>query len=508
MILEKNKEILKNASKLSFFILLNKPIGFLRDILQARYFGLGILSDAYIIAWRIPNVFRRIFGEGLLNNVLLPDLIKIEKREGMQQVNKVVSLILIVIQIIITIICFIIAYKSRAIVTLLSPGALDRISCSAEMLEILSFFTFFMSFSSILGISVQLHKNFYIGPQSQFILNIIFCCQLYYGKLYQWSYMTMSGLIVFNGFIVLFVHLLTFFYYNFYFCQPDKKSLQYTFIFLKKFFTALLGNLLLESNSFFGLSISSYLPAGRLSLFELLLTIIRLPQQAFGSSVASTMNVDIIHAINENNDEAKKIPGMVYPVFMLFFYISLFISMSIYIFSDLFFTLFFYLSNISEIFIPQSGHLLLIMSLSLFPAFINRILLNIYYAKEKIMLTTGITFLVSIFYTFFISYTINHYQLYALAIGYCLSDWMRSIIFSLILYKKYNIIFIDKKQIMCIKKELIRVIFYFVLFKSYEYIIYFFIVNMFLFKNEIISFLAILLSIISYYVFNKIYMIK
>ena len=43
-----------------------------------KYFGLTVLGDAYVIAWRIPNVLRRIFSEGLMTSVLLPYLLKIK----------------------------------------------------------------------------------------------------------------------------------------------------------------------------------------------------------------------------------------------------------------------------------------------------------------------------------------------------------------------------------------------------------------------------------------------
>jgi putative peptidoglycan lipid II flippase len=479
--------------------------------LQTRYFRLGIISDAYLIAWRIPNVFRRIFGEGLLNNVLLPILVKIEKEETNETLNKTISTIIIFLQILITLICFIVAYNSTKIITLLSPGAIERICYSSDMLQILIFFTFFMSFSSILGVSAQLHKNFYVGPQSQFILNLFFCIELYFAKLFNLNYIQMSMLILGNGIIILGFHLIFFFYYNFYFCIANKKSFKYTVIFFKKFFTALIGNILLESNSFLGLSISSYLQPGFLSLFEVIITLIRLPQQVFGSAIASTINIDIINTINEDNNlnnNSKPISNLIFPIIKFFLYLSIFISLSIYTFSDIFFNIFFYFTNININYIQLSSHLLFIMSLSLFPAFINRILLNIYYAKERILLSTIITLFTSIFYTFFISNTIQAYQLYALAFGYFLSDWIRFFLFYIILHTKYNIKIINNSY----KKEIINIMklifIFFIIFCLLQLFFSVLITKIFIFKKQIIILSNILFCSLIYWFFTTKHNIK
>lgn len=500
MITEKDKDLITRSSLLSFFILLNKPIGFLRDILQTRYFGLGLLSDSYIIAWRIPNVFRRIFGEGLLNNVLLPDLVKIEKEEGLETVNKVVSLIIIIMQCIITIICILISYYSYDIITLLSPGALTRIACSSQMLRILSFFTFFMSLSSILGVTVQLRKNFYVGPQSQFILNLLFCLELYCAQKYSWSYITISFLIVANGIAILLIHLLTFFYYNFYFCIPNKKSIFHSFIFFKKFFLALISSLLLESNSFLSISISSYLKPGLLSLFELLLTLIRVPQQIFGSSLASTINIEIINLIHDKSDE---LPDRLYPIFKFFLLLSGAILFCVYAFSDIFFNLFFYFANIDYQLISISSNLLLIMAASLFPALCNKILLNMYYAYEKILLSTFITFFVTICYNFFLFFCISKYQLYAFAIGYFLSDWLRFFILYYILYRYHNFNILSKNKIQNIKKFILYFVFLLMLFLIIEKTLSIFILKEFIFKQQILIFVALFFTYLSYIFINN-----
>lgn len=456
MISHKGKEILKKTSKLSFFILLNKPIGFIRDILHTRYFGLGYLADAYTVAWRIPNIFRRIFGEGLLSSTLLPDLVKIEKNEKKEILEEVLTVITFIMQIVITIICFIISYYSTSIITFLSPGALERIVHAGSMLKILSFFTFFMTFSAILGTAVQLKKNFYIGSQSQFILNIFLCIEYFYAQKYNLSYSKIMWLITGNGFLILFIHFIVFYYYGFQFKFPSQKSIKYSLSFLNKFFVALTSAILLEGNTFINISISSYLIPGMLSLIELLHTLIRLPLQIIGSSIGTTSNLDIIKCIQNNDFNEMKYIGS--SIAQIFFIISCLTTGAIYFFGDYFFIIFFYLTNLLKVKVTEVSFLFFLLSFALFPALANKIINNIFYAKEKIFITVIVYLGVNILQNIILTFFVIKYQSIAVIGIYVFIEWVRFFIlyyyvtrvFKIPLHNKINFHEIIKKLIFII----------------------------------------------------------
>ncbi len=52
--------------------LLSRVLGFVRDILFAWAFGAGWVADAFNVAFRFPNLFRRLFGEGAFNSAFIP----------------------------------------------------------------------------------------------------------------------------------------------------------------------------------------------------------------------------------------------------------------------------------------------------------------------------------------------------------------------------------------------------------------------------------------------------
>ena len=64
--------LFRSLFTVSGFTLLSRIMGLLRDIIFASYFGAGAAMDAFSVAFRIPNLFRRFFGEGAFNQAFVP----------------------------------------------------------------------------------------------------------------------------------------------------------------------------------------------------------------------------------------------------------------------------------------------------------------------------------------------------------------------------------------------------------------------------------------------------
>ena len=74
--------VTKAAGVVSSATLLSRILGFVRDIVIARYFGAGLCSDAFFVAFRIPNLFRRLFAEGSLSISFIPVFCGIPRKKG------------------------------------------------------------------------------------------------------------------------------------------------------------------------------------------------------------------------------------------------------------------------------------------------------------------------------------------------------------------------------------------------------------------------------------------
>ena len=73
--------LLSSATVFSFFTLISRFLGYIRDILIAFFLGASIYADAFFVAFRLPNTFRRLFAEGTFNAAFIPSYTK-EKIKG------------------------------------------------------------------------------------------------------------------------------------------------------------------------------------------------------------------------------------------------------------------------------------------------------------------------------------------------------------------------------------------------------------------------------------------
>lgn len=94
----KNRNVLRSAGIIGGFTALSRTLGMVRDIFIAFYFGTSLLASAFLVAFTLPNLFRRLFGEGALSSAFVPVFIETRKQEGEAAAwtlaNRIISLAL------------------------------------------------------------------------------------------------------------------------------------------------------------------------------------------------------------------------------------------------------------------------------------------------------------------------------------------------------------------------------------------------------------------------------
>ena len=80
--------LLKSAATVSGFTLLSRVLGFVRDILLAALLGAGAVAEAFAVAFRFPNLFRRFFGEGAFNAAFVPLFARRLQGEGQEPARR------------------------------------------------------------------------------------------------------------------------------------------------------------------------------------------------------------------------------------------------------------------------------------------------------------------------------------------------------------------------------------------------------------------------------------
>jgi putative peptidoglycan lipid II flippase len=96
-----NKMLVKNAGKTAFGTILSRILGYIRDMLVANLFGVSMYADAFYAAFRIPNLFRRLFGEGSFSAAFVPVLSEYlhakKKTEAQEFLNAVFTVLLLIL---------------------------------------------------------------------------------------------------------------------------------------------------------------------------------------------------------------------------------------------------------------------------------------------------------------------------------------------------------------------------------------------------------------------------
>jgi len=102
--------------------MLSRIFGFIRDVIVARFFGAGLATDAFFVAFRIPNLLRRLFAEGSLTIAFVPvftEYLKTKSREDSFELARVAFTLLSAILVSSRLRA---SFFSPAIVTVMAPG--------------------------------------------------------------------------------------------------------------------------------------------------------------------------------------------------------------------------------------------------------------------------------------------------------------------------------------------------------------------------------------------------
>lgn len=124
--MESNKKISKAAGTVSGMTLLSRIFGFLRDMVIAMAFGSSASADAFFVAFRIPNMQRRILGEGAVTAAFIPVFTETLTQKGESAAWKLTANLFNILLVILSAVSLLILVFSPAVITVFAPGFLDE----------------------------------------------------------------------------------------------------------------------------------------------------------------------------------------------------------------------------------------------------------------------------------------------------------------------------------------------------------------------------------------------
>ena len=172
--------LLSSASIFSFFTLISRILGYLRDILIAMFLGASIFADAFFVAFRLPNTFRRLFAEGTFNAAFIPSYTsaKIEnEKKGKKFADDVLSSLLLILLFIVTIV----EIFTPNLIYIIAPGFLGdqtKFSLAVELTRVTFPFLLFVSLSSFFAGILNSNNKFAAAAAAPIILNVVLIISL------------------------------------------------------------------------------------------------------------------------------------------------------------------------------------------------------------------------------------------------------------------------------------------------------------------------------------------
>ena len=118
----KQTSVARSAGIVSIAVMFSRVLGLLREVIFARYFGAGFLYDAYVVAFRIPNVLRDLFAEGALSVAFVKVFTDYQINKGEKEAWRLASLVLNALAVVMSLICIVGIIFSRQFVNLIADG--------------------------------------------------------------------------------------------------------------------------------------------------------------------------------------------------------------------------------------------------------------------------------------------------------------------------------------------------------------------------------------------------
>ena len=195
--------LIKSTGTFSFFTIISRLLGYVRDILIAVFLGAGPLADVFFVAFRIPNTFRRLFSEGTFNAAFVPSYSSLlnNKKESQKFANNIFNLLIMGLFFLV----LIIEILMPLFVFLIAPGFdgdYQKMELAITLTRITFPFLMFISLASFFSAILNSHNKFAVASAAPIILNILLIGVLLFGRIlndelvYYLSYaVTISGIL-------------------------------------------------------------------------------------------------------------------------------------------------------------------------------------------------------------------------------------------------------------------------------------------------------------------------
>ena len=485
---------------------LSRILGYFRDLLIARVIGAGLISDCFFVAFKLPNLFRRILGEGAMNAAFIPVVSGVRTKSGKKSADAFFSNIFSFLLVALLAFVLILEIFMPLIITLIAPGFSDnpeKFNHSINLTRLTFPFVLFICLTSLMGAYLNTLGKFASMAVTPIILNLslIFTLLIYFKSenLFLIS-STLSFVVSIAGIIQV-----IWMYYN---IRRNKSKLSINFSFLKtfksdkeitKFFKlllpAILGNGAYQINLLIDMILASTLPDGSISFLYYADRVNQLPLGVLGIAIGTALLPVLSSQVKKNQKkEAEKSISKAIKFGILFSIPAFF---GLLIFSENIISFLFFRGAFEYKDVQATSSALIALCCGL-PAFIMiKILVIPFFANEDTKTPIKISLFCMSINLILNLILIREFLHVGLAISTSVSAWINFILLFYILNKNLNYTFDISIFKVFLKVSLASLTMSYIVLKTYEFMINNF--GMYtLYNTNFILILCIIFGIIIY----------
>ncbi len=167
--------LLKSLAAVSSMTMFSRVLGFARDAIVARIFGAGMATDAFFVAFKLPNLLRRIFAEGAFSQAFVPILAEYKSKQGEDATRVFVSYVSGLLTLALAIVTVIGMLAAPWVITITAPGfadTADKFALTTQLLRITFPYILLISLASLVGAILNTWNRFSVPAFAPTFLNV------------------------------------------------------------------------------------------------------------------------------------------------------------------------------------------------------------------------------------------------------------------------------------------------------------------------------------------------
>ena len=170
----KQTSVARSAGIVSIAVMFSRVLGLVREVIFARYFGAGFLYDAYVVAFRIPNVLRDLFAEGALSVAFVKVFTDYQINKGEKEAWRLASLVLNALAVVMSVICIVGVIFSRQFVNLVADGfSPEKAALATTLTQIMFPFILLVALAAVAMGVLNTKGIFGIPASASTVFNIV-----------------------------------------------------------------------------------------------------------------------------------------------------------------------------------------------------------------------------------------------------------------------------------------------------------------------------------------------